>query len=99
MKFYFTNLVNQMHDTTASSDIETGDEAEEIDGSDIEGEDADDAALEEEVKQYLKENDDSDGANLGDTGDEDWGSGSPQTETSTADDDEATEGHNYDKVW
>lgn len=57
-----------MHDNTTSSDIETGDEAEEIDGSDIEGEDADDAALEEEVKQYLKENDDSDDANLGDMG-------------------------------
>ena len=87
-----------MHDTAASSDSETGDETEDIDDNDNDGEDLD-AGLEEEVNQYLKGNDGSDGANLGDTGDEDWGSGSQQTETSTADDDEASEGHNYDKVW
>lgn len=32
------------------------------------------------------------------TGDEDWGSGSHQTEPSTADDDEDTAGRNYEKV-
>lgn len=59
-----------MHDTTASSDSETGDETEDVDDNDNDGEDLD-AKLEEEVNQYLKDNDGSDWANLGDTGDED----------------------------
>ena len=62
--------------------------------------DADEAAaLEEELKEYLLEDAEQHAA-LPDNDDEDWGSGSHQTEnsTGTADDDEGSEGHNYERV-
>ena len=57
------------------------------------------AVLEEELKEYLLEDAEQHAA-LPDNDDEDWGSCSHQTETSTAtaDDDEGTEGHNYERV-
>ena len=89
------------HDTTASSESDDGDKENYDDNNDNGGAgDADKAAvLEEELKEYLLEDVEQHAA-LPDNDDADWGSCSHQTETSsaTADDDEGTEGHNYERV-
>ena len=89
------------HDTTASSESDDGEEENDDDNNDNGGAgDADEAAaLEEELKEYLLEDAEQHAA-LPDNDDKDWGSGSHQTEnsTGTADDDEGSEGHNYERV-
>ena len=80
----------KIHDITASSESEDNKDGED-DG------DVYDAAIEDELKECLL-GDEEAYAPMLETGDEDWGSGSHQTEPSTADDDEDTAGRNYEKV-